>query len=116
MKPRPACLLLLLSFIGLVVADVPVAPVKNPFAGDPWVLPVAQPALKAGPGVEGISGTCALCHSLDYILTQPPLSRAQWTAAVEKMRAKFGAPLMTNQTPVLVDYLTANYGRENPVK
>jgi hypothetical protein len=46
---------------------------------------------------------------MDYVITQPPLTRAQWTANVEKMKARFGAPLSTNEVPALVAYLEANY-------
>lgn len=91
-------------------------PAKNGFAADEWKLPVETPALKKSPGVERVVGNCLLCHSTDYVATQPPLSRAQWTATVEKMRGKFGATIPTNQLPDILDYLTGNYGRENPPK
>jgi len=103
-------------FLGLLLIEplrsqVPVEPKKNVFAGDDWKLPTAQPALKAAPGAEQINANCVLCHSLDYVSTQPLLTRAQWTAGVEKMKTRFGAPLTTNQIPALVEYLTLNYGK-----
>ena len=93
----------------LVAADVAVEPVRNPFAGDRLELPKEEPTLKAGAGVELVKAACSACHSHDYIVTQPPLNRAQWTANVEKMKARFGAPLSTNEIPALVAYLEANY-------
>ena len=93
----------------LMAADVAVDPVLNPFAGDRLELPKEEPTLKAGAGVELARSACSACHSLDYVITQPPLNRAQWTASVEKMKARFGAPLSTNEIPALVAYLEANY-------
>ena len=98
------------------LADVPVEPTKNALAGDEWKLPVEQPALKKAAGLEQVTSNCLLCHSVDYVATQPPLLRTQWAATVEKMRAKFGAPIATNQVSAIVDYLTANYGKESPPK
>lgn len=80
-------------------------------AVDTWVLPTENMTLKPGGGREVVLGQCLVCHSVDYITTQPPLSRAEWQASVEKMRAKYGAAVPTNALPVLVDYLARNYGR-----
>lgn len=98
------------------LAEIPVEPAKNPFAADAWKLPEGQPAFRAGPNADLVTNNCLLCHSADYVATQPPLTRAQWQAGVEKMRGKFGAPIKTNDMPALVDYLTKNYGKENPAK
>ncbi|MBN8246841.1 MAG: cytochrome c [Verrucomicrobia bacterium] len=86
-------------------------PPRNPFAGDEWTLPAAQPSVTPGSGAGLVIANCAQCHSLDYITTQPPLTRAQWTAGVEKMRVRFGATTPTNLVPTLVDYLTSAYGK-----
>ncbi len=110
--------LLSAGIVGVLVslAGVPVEPVKNPFVADELKLPPEKPVLKAAAGVERVTGNCLLCHSAEYVTTQPPLLRAQWTATVEKMRGKFGATILTNQVPAIVDYLTANYGKESPPK
>jgi hypothetical protein len=71
---------------------------------------VTRPRL--GPGAEVLQAQCAICHSLDYITTQPPLTRAQWQASVQKMQQKYGAPVPTNVVPRLVDYLVKSYGAE----
>ena len=63
------------------------------------------------PGVELVTAQCLLCHSVDYITTQPPLSRAQWQAALTKMQQKYGAPLPVTSTNALLDYLVGRYGR-----
>ncbi len=75
-----------------------------------FTLPAETARLKPGPGLELVDSQCLLCHSLDYISTQPRLSAAQWRAVVLKMQAKYGAPLATNKVDALVDYLVKNYG------
>ena len=82
------------------------------FADDDWELPLDEPQLKPGPSVELVSANCQMCHSADYISTQPPLDRAGWTASVVKMREKYGAPLQTNQVQEVVEYLVRNYGKK----
>lgn len=89
---------------------VPVEPVRNTSAGDALVLPAGQPSVQPGEGAGLVVATCSQCHSLDYITTQPALTRTQWTAGVEKMRTRFGASVSSNQVPVLVEYLTRVYG------
>jgi sulfite dehydrogenase len=78
-----------------------------------FVLPPETAAFKMKPGVELALANCAICHSADYISTQPSLNRAQWTASVQKMQQKYGAPIATNQVDRLVDYLVKNYGSES---
>src|SRR5437762_2082914 len=77
-------------------------------------LPPETAAFKNGPGVEIALAQCVLCHSADYVSTQPRLPRASWKASVQKMRDKYGAPLPENQIGPLVDYLVKNYGAETP--
>lgn len=108
--PHPSAIAGLLVAWGLT-AGVPVEPPRNPYAADDWTLPTSQPSLAPGAGAGLVIANCAQCHSLDYITTQPPLTRAQWTAGVEKMRLRFGAPTPTNLVPSLVDYLTSAYGK-----
>jgi sulfite dehydrogenase len=79
-----------------------------------WKLPIETAKFKPGPGAELAISQCLLCHSADYISTQPPLDRAGWMAGVQKMREKYGAPISTNQVDALVDYLVKTYGMERP--
>ncbi|MEW6304595.1 MAG: cytochrome c [Verrucomicrobiota bacterium] len=69
---------------------------------------------KPGPGSELATTHCSLCHSADYISTQPVMSRAFWKASVEKMRKVHGAPIPENIIDQLADYLAKNYGDEMP--
>ena len=82
-------------------------------AADAWKLPPETEKYKPGPGMELAVANCALCHSADYISTQPPLSSTAWKATVEKMRSKYGAPINTNSVDALVRYLSTAYG-QNP--
>jgi hypothetical protein len=75
-----------------------------------WKLPTETTNLKPGRGAELIAANCLLCHSADYISTQPRLSQTAWKAAVEKMRLKYGAPIATNKVDDIVRYLVASYG------
>src|SRR6266436_2497808 len=49
-------------------------------------LPPERAAFKTGPGVEVAMAQCLLCHSADYVSTQPRLNRTTWKATVLKMR------------------------------
>lgn len=73
-------------------------------------LPPERPLLKSAPGTEIAMAQCLICHSSEYITTQPALSPAAWKANVEKMQKKYGAPLPAEQVDALVDYLVKNYG------
>jgi sulfite dehydrogenase (cytochrome) subunit B len=81
------------------------------FAADAtFTLPPETAKLKPGPGAELVTAQCLLCHSADYISTQPRLTRAQWQAGVTKMQQKYGAPIQTNSVERIVEYLVNNYG------
>jgi hypothetical protein len=91
---------------------VPESPKPNPHRDEPWVLPVGEPTPPKDEAAAPVLRHCALCHSFDYISTQPRLSKTAWTASVEKMRAKYGAPIPTNEVPALVAYLVKHHGKE----
>lgn len=81
------------------------------FAADGlFTLPLETAKLKPGAGAELVTAQCLICHSADYISTQPRLTRAQWQSTVLKMQQKYGAPLATNNIGSVVDYLAVNYG------
>ena len=73
-------------------------------------LPAETGVFKTGPGVEIANGQCLVCHSVEYVATQPPLPRAFWTASVKKMREKYGAAIPEEQVEPLLDYLALHYG------
>lgn len=68
--------------------------------------------LKPGPGVEVTQAKCGLCHSADYIVTQPRSDGKRWAAAVRKMIQVYGAPLTEQEEKMVVDYLSKAYSPE----
>ena len=67
--------------------------------------------LKPGPGQEITTGTCAACHSLDYIpMNSPFLTPDGWKAEVAKMRQAYGAPITDDVADQITKYLASNYG------
>ena len=85
-------------------------------ADAPLQLPPETARFKQAPGYELPSAICVICHSPDYIATQPRLPRSFWTAEVQKMQKTYGAPILDSQVQPLVDYLVKNYGIETPGK
>ena len=101
-----------LSLLAFAFAGVSIA-----LAADKgWKLPRETAMLRPGPGVELVTAQCLLCHSADYIATQPPMNRAVWTAAVTKMKDKYGAPVTPENIEPLVNYLVKTYGTERSPK
>jgi sulfite dehydrogenase len=65
------------------------------------------------PGYRLVQQNCMVCHSAQYVQTQPPSSpRAYWEATVKKMKDPFGAPFRESDIPAMVDYLAKTYGAE----
>jgi sulfite dehydrogenase (cytochrome) subunit B len=81
-------------------------------AADSWKLPAETAKFKSGQGAPLAIVNCSACHSADYISTQPPLPRSTWKATVEKMRLRYGAPINTNSTDEIVEYLAREYGKK----
>ena len=73
-------------------------------------LPPETGVFKPAPGVELANGQCLVCHSVEYVVTQPPSPRSFWAASVKKMREKYGAAVADEQVEPLLDYLTKHYG------
>jgi mono/diheme cytochrome c family protein len=68
--------------------------------------------LKDGAGKQTVEANCLACHSLDYIpMNSVFLDRKGWEATVTKMIKAMGAPIRSDDVPVIVDYLVRNYGK-----
>ena len=80
-------------------------------AAEDWKLPDEKPAFKTAPGAELVMANCIICHSHEYITTQPAFTRDQWKASVAKMQAKYGAPLAPENVDAVLDYLAKAYGK-----
>ena len=69
-------------------------------------LPFGDKPFPPGPGVEAVSRACIFCHSAGMVLYQPTLSKSAWTKIVDKMIDIYKAPVVPEDIPVIVDYLT----------
>ena len=62
------------------------------------------------PGVEVALRHCLICHSADYVNTQPPnMPPAFWQNEVAKMRNAYGAHLSDEDAKAVADYLVSAY-------
>jgi cytochrome c553 len=78
----------------------------------PYKPPPETAELDPGPNVEFAQGFCSVCHSLDYITTQPrqlPDPAAFWTAEVSKMQKAYGARLSDDNKQKIIEYLARAY-------
>jgi cytochrome c551/c552 len=90
--------------LGLVIVTTATAPALD------IKLPPETMAFKQDVGAEIANGQCLTCHSVEYVIIQPPMQRAFWKAEVQKMQQKYGAQIPDGQVEAVVDYLTKNYG------
>ncbi|WP_019905056.1 hypothetical protein [Methylobacterium sp. 77] len=69
-----------------------------------------RPAEGHEAGFEAAQTNCTVCHSVDYILTQPPgKGAAFWTGEVTKMVHVFHAPIDEADAKAIAAYLAATY-------
>ena len=73
-------------------------------------LPPETASFKPAPGVEIANAHCLVCHSVEYVSTQPALPKTFWASSVKKMREKYGAEIPEQQVEPLLDYLVETYG------
>jgi mono/diheme cytochrome c family protein len=104
-----------LRHVGLLASLAAVGPVAAVLA----VAVLAQkPApkmmedLPAGAMQAKATTACLECHEARIILQQR-LSKAAWTKEVDKM-VKWGAVVDGNDRDALIDYLSANFGPDQP--
>jgi cytochrome c5 len=70
-----------------------------------------QIQLKDGAGKAVVIAKCAICHSLDYIpMNSPFLDSAGWQKELDKMVKVMGAPVTDEEMPVILRYLSDQYG------
>ena len=73
-------------------------------------LPNSDRMFPNGPGSAAANGNCLACHSAGMVLNQPAMSKAQWDAEVNKMRAAYKAPIDSKDVVPIVDYLVSIRG------
>jgi hypothetical protein len=69
-------------------------------------LPDSDRTFPPGPGSDAVTNNCLACHSAGMVLDQPALSKAAWTAEVDKMITAYKAPVAPEDVGAIVDYLT----------
>jgi mono/diheme cytochrome c family protein len=75
-----------------------------------YQLPEETADFKPGAGVETAETYCRICHSADYVATQPSKTgKAFWEAEVQKMIKVFKAPIPDADAAAIADYLASNY-------
>jgi mono/diheme cytochrome c family protein len=74
-------------------------------------LPPQSVNFREAPGVELAHKDCLTCHSAEYVLSQPALSKTAWTNEVTKMRVAYGASIPDIDSDAIIAYLVA----QNPV-
>lgn len=75
-------------------------------------LPAETATLKPGPGHDTAAKYCTICHSVDYIYMQPPLTAEKWKGLVTKMQKVFGAPIADEDIDTIVGYLVSQNGKQ----
>jgi cytochrome c5 len=73
-------------------------------------LPTVEVKMKDGAGKDKVEQYCNMCHSLDYITSQPKLTAKQWGDTVHKMVEKYGAPVPEADAKEITQYLIDQYG------
>jgi mono/diheme cytochrome c family protein len=99
--------ILLVSLVALTAVNMSGIPI-NAKAGEPGftlILPPDRMGFQPGRGKQLAGQYCLICHSADYIYTQPPHDAGQWTDIVNKMKTAFGCPIPDEDTAPLVRYL-----------
>jgi competence ComEA-like helix-hairpin-helix protein len=70
--------------------------------------------LPDGEGRTEVTVSCAGCHDLRQVITQKK-SKVAWRSSLQKMVSEYKAPVDRQDFPVLVAYLSANFGDKNPI-
>ncbi len=73
-------------------------------------LPYGDRKFPGGHEADATNRNCLVCHSAGMVLNQPGLSKAQWQAEVDKMRAAYKALIDPKDVDAIVDYLVAIRG------
>ncbi|MGI4800950.1 MAG: c-type cytochrome [Janthinobacterium lividum] len=70
-------------------------------------LPNGDRKFPAGPGADLVANNCVACHSSGMILNQPTLTKATWTAEVNKMVHTYKAPVADEDVEPIIAYLAS---------
>ena len=79
-----------------------------------WCADPDAERLPPGTGKAEVMAVCMECHGVNNIRRQR-LSRDEWTSEVSDMLDR-GAQATDAQVDVIVDYLTANFGKDSKIR
>jgi competence ComEA-like helix-hairpin-helix protein len=71
--------------------------------------------LPPGEGRVEVINACSGCHGLTQVITQNK-SKSGWNTSVHNMIALNQAPVVSEDIPIIVEYLSKNLGRDNPIQ
>lgn len=71
------------------------------------LYPAPPPDFPEHEGKSEFVSYCAICHSLKYIAIQPDFPQKIWEAEVNKMIAKYHAPIDSMNAKKIIAYLVA---------
>lgn len=75
-------------------------------------LPRSHGRFGPGKGAGLANGYCRICHSADFMYTQPPLTKAAWTIEVVKMQKALKCPVPNKDVAPLVAYFYQMDGKK----
>ena len=78
---------------------------ENTPSNHTYSFPTDPFSFQQGPGQAIANSYCVICHSADYIYTQPEHSQKKWQAIITKMKHVFGCPIPEEQILSLAIYL-----------
>jgi len=112
MIPKNGLRVALIWCMGFLLIGLSHRAMANPDLGspDPMKLPSDPFSFQPGPGRSIASSYCGICHSAEYIYTQPPHSQKTWGKIVHKMKSAYGCSIPDDQIPTLVEYLVGQNG------
>ncbi len=95
--------LLVLAIVMATSGSASSAPLK-------YTLPEETAGFRVGEGREVAQNNCLVCHSADYVNTQPPRRGAAfWEAEVMKMIKAYHAQISEEDAKAIIKYLTNAY-------
>jgi mono/diheme cytochrome c family protein len=71
------------------------------------IFPSDPITFQSGSGSQIATTYCLICHSAEYMYTQPPHMREKWEEIVHKMKHAFGCPIPDSDIPTLATYLVS---------
>lgn len=70
-----------------------------------FALPQDSMFFQPGAGQDVANIYCLICHSADYVYTQPLYSQEKWRLLVLRMKHTFGCPIPDEIIPIVAAYL-----------